>query len=378
MIKTCLLAASLALLPGAALAHDASDSPSHASALGEFEGEVLAQEIEAILEKHEVPGAHVTLTHGAAILYARGFGIDPSANEARFSASTPNRLASATKVLTSLTVLSLIEEGVIDLDSTLGEIDPTLPDHFRPLPVWRVLNHTSGIPMIVNREEFHAMPREEMLAMDAKTLLGFIDRGELDFAPGEGWHYQQSAYALLAEGLAKMTGTDWQTLVRTHVLEPAGMVSTRFTQPGDIAPAYVMEDGVREYFDFAGPALLAPGGGYDTDAQDMARLLVALSQGTIVSADTLAMAMDPARLHRQSRNVEGEGYGPGLIVQQFGDRRLVGHSGGGGLADIRYAPGAQLGIAVLTNRAGGTGVASEIADLLSERYLGPAKRTPAD
>ncbi|QYJ06507.1 serine hydrolase domain-containing protein [Qipengyuania flava] len=370
-------ALALALAPPALAASEPTQTASEIRGPGDLDRAELLGEVEAILAKHAVPGAHVTLTMGPDIVLSRAFGTDPSAGGAPYTEQTPARLASASKLLTALTVLSMVEEGTLSLDETLGSLDADLPAHWHAIPIWRVLNHTSGIPMIVTREDFNALSQEEQLALTPADLLAMIGSEPLDFAPGEGWHYQQGAYALLTRSLEKRTGMAWTDLVAQHVTGPTAMASTGFAPLAQQAAAYEIKDGELVQRPGVYPAIFAAAGGIDTTPADAAGLLLGLSQGRILTEETLRhVALDAERLHRLGRDVEGEGYGLAMVVQRFGDLTFFGHSGGGGLADIRYAPGRQLGIAVLTNRAGGTGAATEIADLIATRLVGDAHRTP--
>lgn len=256
MRKLILPFLALAPAPASLSASDPTRTAPEIGGPGDLDRDEQFGEIDAILNEDGVPGAHITLTMGPDVVLARAFGRDPAGAQAAFGSDTPARLASASKLLTALTVLSMVEEGTLSLDETLSALDPSLPGHWHAIPVWRVLNHTSGIPMVVSREDFTALDTQQQLALTPADLLDMIGAVPLDFAPGEG-------------------------------------------------------------------------------------------------------------------------YGLAMVVQRFGDLAFFGHSAGGGLADIRYAPGMQLGIAVLTNRAGGTGSATEIADLLAERFAGQAHRSEA-
>lgn len=379
MRKLILPFLALALAPASLSASDPTRTAPEIRGPGDLDRDELFGEIEAILDEHGVPGAHITLTMGPDVVLARAFGRDPAGAQAAFGSDTPARLASASKLLTALTVLSMVEEGTLSLDETLGALDPSLPGHWHAIPVWRVLNHTSGIPMVVSREDFNALDTQQQLALTPADLLDMIGAAPLDFAPGEGWHYQQATYALLTSALEKRTGLPWTTLVERHVTAPSGMTRTGYAAPSQQAPAYELEDGTFTQRPGIYPKIFAAAGGMDTTGGDATRLLLALSQGRILTEETLRdVALDPDRLYRLSGDAEGEGYGLAMVVQRFGDLAFFGHSGGGGLADIRYAPGMQLGIAVLTNRAGGTGAATEIADLLAERFAGQPHRSEPD
>ena len=336
-----------------------------------FERASLHNEIKAILTKHRVEGAYIAVTMGADTVLARSFGETPSTGEA-FSGTTKVRLASASKLLTALTVASLVQSDAISLQETLGTLIPNAPEAWRDIPLWRVLNHTSGLPMVVIREDFNAMDAQALEQISALNVLDMIGSEPLDFQPGEQWRYQQSGYALLGDALALRLRASWRELVETRVVEPASLNSTGF---GNDAAVFEVREGKVVSHTFTYPELFSPAGGFQTTGDDARRLLVALASGRVLDEDSLRRLTNDSRwIETRASDAEGEGYGPGVAVQRFGDIAFFGHSGGGGLADIRFAPERQIGIAVLTNRAGGTGAAIEVADLIAERLVGEAKR----
>ena len=328
----------------------------------------LTHNIETILAKHQVAGAHVVVTFGPDTVLSRAYGTDPSTGET-FEADTVVRLASASKLMTAITIASLVESGDLDLEATLGDIDPSLPRKWQDVPVWRVLNHTSGLPMIVSRPEFGAMNDDRLSRFSMDDLSAIIGSEDLDFAPGDRWRYQQSGYAILTHALATRAGTSWAAIVEKTLLQPASLAGTGI---GNDAAVFEMRDGkfTRHISNY--PAFFAPAGGFQTTGEDTRKLLLALTNGSLINEDSLrALVNDQRRLEQLGRDAEGEGYGLGVAVQRFGDVAFFGHSGGGGLADIRFAPERQVGIAVVTNRAGGTGAAIEIGDLIASTLFGP-------
>lgn len=332
--------------------------------------------VKETLQDADVPGLFVVVTLDGKPLYQRPMGHHYLAENTPYTASSTGRLASATKVLFGLTVMSMVEDREIDLTTTLCEIDRELPVHWCPIPMWRLMNHSSGIPMIVAQDSFHAIPNAQKIALSKSDLMALIKDLPLDFAPGEGWHYQQSGLVVLAHLIEKQTGKLWQDLVNTHVLHPADMTETRWTTPMvDQAPAYDRKDGLLVTNPFHYPQEMSQGGGYDTTGNDLIKLLNAIAHQDIVTDETIITELlQEARLTKRGLDVDGEGYGLGSIIQIFGNTVTFGHSGGGGLADIRYALEPNLGVAVLTNRAGGTAAANTIASRIMESVLGEQAR----
>ncbi|MEL7317544.1 MAG: serine hydrolase domain-containing protein [Pseudomonadota bacterium] len=329
----------------------------------------LSERIAQILKDAGVAGAHVAVTMGPDTVYSRAFGTNPSTGEA-FTDETIVRLASASKLVTALTVAAMVEQGALSLDETLGDLDPDLPEVWRDLPVWRVLNHTSGLPMIVTRPEFGAMEDDRLSRFSIDDLRAIIGEQALDFQPGEQWRYQQSGYALLAHSLAKRAGTTWPQLVEQSLLQPAALKTTGV---GNEAKVFQDQDGETVPHISNYPAFFAPAGGFQSTGKDTRQLLLALAQGRVLNEDSVRrLVNDTRRLEQLRGDADGEGYGMGVAVQRFGDIAFFGHSGGGGLVDIRYAPERQMGIAVVTNQAGGTGAAIEIGNLIASKLAGEA------
>jgi CubicO group peptidase (beta-lactamase class C family) len=105
------------------------------------------------------------------------------------------RLASVTKLLTALTVLSAADEGVISLEDEAGPPGSSL---------LHLLSHASGV--------------------------GFAD--EQVRAPAGGRRiYSNTGIDLAADYLAGRTGKDFRDEMRIRVLEPLGMHETKLTGP---------------------------------------------------------------------------------------------------------------------------------------------------
>jgi len=368
------LTASLASIAQPALAQS-NPLPSQQTA-DEIAGPVelnraaLSERIAQILEEAGVAGAHVAVTMGPDTVYSRAFGTNPATGDA-FTEETIVRLASASKLVTALTVAAMVEQGALSLDETLGDLDPELPKAWRELPVWRVLNHTSGLPMIVTRPEFGDMEDDRLSRFSIDDLRAIIGEQALDFQPGEQWRYQQSGYALLAHSLAKRADTTWPQLVEQSLLQPA---SLKTTGVGNEAKVFQGQNGETVAHVSNYPAFFAPAGGIQSTGKDTRQLLLALARGRVLNEDSVRrLVNDTRRLEQLRGDAEGEGYGMGVAVQRFGDIAFFGHSGGGGLVDIRYAPERQMGIAVVTNQAGGTGAAIEIGDLIATKLAGEAQ-----
>ena len=157
----------------------------------------------------------------------RGYGI-PNAVDTRFG------LASGTKGLTALSIMSLIEEGRLDLDTTarsvLGEDLPLIHDD---VTVEHLLAHRSGIGDYFDEDAVESMT-DYVLPIPVHRLattpdyLAVLDGHVQRFPPGERFAYNNGGFVVLALIAERAGEMPFPELVRTSVCEPADMRDTEF------------------------------------------------------------------------------------------------------------------------------------------------------
>lgn len=119
-------------------------------------------------------------------------------------------LASVTKVVTSLTAATLIDEGTLDLDAPVAEqITSPHPD----LTARHLLTHTSGLPPVMPMHRFRGGRGERIATISRAALLA---------EPGATHGYSCIGFILLGTLLEQITGTSLPDLATDRVLGPAG------------------------------------------------------------------------------------------------------------------------------------------------------------
>ncbi len=309
--------------------------------------EAQATELETVsdiprfMEAYDVEGLAIAVVRGNDILYTGGFG-ETDGGE-RYSADTQCGLFSATKVLSSLTYASLVEDQALDLEARLGDLIDDAPNAWRDIPFYRLLNHSSGITMIVNRPEFDTLSNDPEVGNSA--IYRTIRDLPLDYQPGEHSRYRQSGYAIGEMIMENQTGQHWPDLVQRHVTGTAGVSRTFHSETREgRAP------------------LIASAGGYETTANDMAQIFRALNAGRIVRPEMLE-----AFLYADQHNFDG--YSLGSILEEVSGVRTIGHRGGGARANIRYAPSLRLGVMACTDDRSNNELTVELADMVMRELI---------
>src|SRR4029078_2172152 len=98
--------------------------------------------------------------------------------------------------------LRLAQEKKLSLDDKLAKYFPDFPkaDGVR---LRQLLTHTSGIHSYTDKPEFMGRVKEPI---EPAKLIEWFQNDPADFEPGKGFHYNNSAYFLLAEIVAKGSG----------------------------------------------------------------------------------------------------------------------------------------------------------------------------
>lgn len=189
--------------------------------------ETVRNYLRKTLEREKIAGMAVAVTDREKILFAEGFGVEsierpgvPVTSKSLF------RIASITKVVTGMTILSLVEEGKLRLTTRVKEILPwlTLTDGNTEenVTLGHLLSHTAGLPAEYTPEG----PREESalepsLQEGLPTLL-------MQYPLGEGYLYSNWGIRLASLMAEKVTGKPFTRLAQERVLTPLGMDRTTF------------------------------------------------------------------------------------------------------------------------------------------------------
>ena len=297
------------------------------------------------------PGVSVGVMRDGQLVWSAHVGsarLAPAAAPA--DDDTQFMIGSVTKTFTALAVMSLRDEGLLSLDDTL---ETYLPEtrHAR-VPLRQMLAHASGL----QREPVGNI-WESLDAPERDAFLSGVEQAEQVLPPHHAFHYSNLAYGLLGEVVQRVTGRDWEDVVRERVLAPLGMTRTGLTPADDRAIGYHIDPyagTAREEPLFALGAT-APFGGLWSTVADLSRYAayVAEPDDRVVRPETVEEMCRPIIM----TDVDGWGgaYGLGFGMGRRGDRVYVGHGGAmpGFLTGLRVRRREGVGAVVFANATSG-------------------------
>jgi CubicO group peptidase (beta-lactamase class C family) len=182
----------------------------------------------AFMQQYDVPGLSIAVGHAGKVVYEDAFGWADREKREAVSASHLFRIASVTKPITSVAILSLIEQGHLQLsDRVFGPGAITGTDFRQPpyfpqveqITVEHLLTHTSG-----GWTNDHADPMFMNLEMNHAQLIEWtLGNRPLDHPPGQNYGYSNFGYCVLGRVIENITRQPYAPYVRKAVLERCGI-----------------------------------------------------------------------------------------------------------------------------------------------------------
>jgi CubicO group peptidase (beta-lactamase class C family) len=264
---------------------------------------------------------------------------------------------SFTKTVLAAAALSLVRDGLIELDDVVAE---------GPFTLRQLLRHEAGLADYGELADYHNAVARHEAPWSAEDMLQRLDASRLRYAPGDGWRYSNVGYLFVARLIERVTGRMLDDALTERVFAPLGLTRVRLAKTrADLegvnmgnAPAY--DPGWVYHGLLVGPL------------EDAARFLDGLLAGRLLP-NPLLQAMQSARVLGgpiPGRPWTSPGYGLGLMQGLVrGDLMLSGHTGAGPgsvLAVYRCVDGENAASCAVFHEGAEEGVAeAEVLERLS-------------
>lgn len=278
--------------------------------------------LEAAVASGDLPGVVATVRSREGTRYEGAFGKRELGQPTPMSPDTVFWIASMTKAVTTVAVMQLVEQGLIDLDApasryaaALGEVavlegfddagQPTLRPPKTPVTVRHLLTHTSGFGY-----DFASSAIRKFMKATGTPSSASAKNASLAIPlladPGERFNYGIST-DWAGKVVEAVSGKDLEAYFLANILEPLGMADTRFILRPDQHARRATVHAIREDGSFVAtpmvveqqPEFLSGGGGLYSTAPDYRAFLGMLlndgagPKGRVLKAETVAaMAVD--------------------------------------------------------------------------------------
>lgn len=262
-------------------------------------------------------------------------------------------IGSISKVFTSSLLSVLISEQRLKLNDNLHDLIGNqfeLADHIKPITLYQLVTHTSGIPRVpkvmLNKLKVMNNPYSTFTIDD---IAEYLKTAKQFGKPGK-FNYSNLGMGLLGHIMEWQTETTLDDLMREKIFTPLEMSSTGFTVKEDDLPLFIdahdPKGETTPHWDFP---ILAGAGGIRSSSSDMIKFLNANLYHNTVLSNSLFHT-------HPNLNTEQVGLGwmgPTIVEKFLGNKTLIWHNGlvGGHASYISFDTVNKTGVLILSNKA---------------------------
>ena len=311
----------------------------------------LSEIIERELPTLNAPGIAIGISHRERILHAGFYGLAHCEAGKPVTPETLFQIGSISKSFTSIVLLQLQEQGLLDINDPVTKYLPwfEIQSEYKPITLRHLMSHTAGI--ITGSDATMFAATESWSLRDNKATA----------PPGEMFHYSNSGYKMLGLVLEAVLKKDVSVILHERIFAPLGMSASlpdiRNEHRHRLATGYAPYHDDRP---LPPGGQLAPATWFESNTADGSicsnpeemclylQMLLQRGKG-LLTPQSFEQLIHP--IIATDDGMHGEHYGLGLFTMQFDGHHVIGHSGGmvGFTADMLADLDSGLGVVVLTN-----------------------------
>ena len=354
-----LVAVVACLWSASAAGQDLADHPEVASQIKLMDAWIQAQ-----MKDIDLPGLVIGVVHDQEVVWSKAYGHADIERDTPMQSDSIFRIASHSKLFTSIAILQLRDAGKLRLDDPITDHLPWFDmqnpyPEAEPVRIWNLLTHSAGLP----RESDHPSWTEFEFPT-GEDLRETVSQQQAAYPAATVWKYSNLGLSLAGAIVETVSGREYEEYVETEIMAPLGMTSSSVGVPSDVHRVRLVTgygrrwpDKPREAMPFIDARAFDPATGLSSSVDDMLTFLSwqmrlrAEHVTEVLRANTLR---EMQRVHWLREDWRG-GNGWGFAISHREDRDLIGHGGSypGNRTSTQLSPTENVGVVVFTN--GGDG-----------------------
>lgn len=261
--------------------------------------------IDSLQASQHLPGISVCVGNRDKILWAEGFGYADLENNTPVAIHSVFRLGSVSKVVTSLAVGKLYQQGKLNLDAPVQQYLPYFPEKKYPVTARQLAGHIAGIRHYGPNDPISIPKRYKSV----KEGLSIFMNDSLIFKPGTSYSYSSYGYNLLSAVIEAAAEKDFLSYMRDSIFLPLGMKNTFPDYSDSIIPGRVRFYEKLKSGEFVNAALVDnsykwAGGGFLSTPVDLVNMMRSLINHQLLDKRTVEMMFTVQKLENgKSTNV---------------------------------------------------------------------------
>lgn len=236
-------------------------------------------QLDKYLVNQSFSGAVLTVNTEGEIVET-GVGYSDLENQQSISLNSKFKIASITKLFTSVIIMQLIDEGKITLKSTIEEVLPSYKiNNAEKITVKQLMQHTSGLSNERNTSYLKAYAADDLINTFATK--------KAKFRPGTDLNYNNIDFTVLGRVIEVLTDKSYLVNLNERIITPLKMNDTGLliekALPADIIQSFELKKGTKkEEFRIHIENFWAAGSMFST-ARDLLKFSNALKTNELIS-----------------------------------------------------------------------------------------------
>jgi D-alanyl-D-alanine carboxypeptidase len=289
--------------------------------------------------KNKAMGSLAVLENGN-IIYAKAIGfVEVTPEKIASTERTRYRIGSISKMFTATLIFQLIDEGRLQLSTTLDKFFPTIPNA-QKITIGNLLYHRSGIHSFTNDSaylSYMTMPKTQ------QEMIRIISEAKPEFEPDTKTDYSNSNFVLLGYIVEDLRKEPYNKVLQKYICSKAGLSDTYYGGKTDIAK--------NECYSFqwqtnwvkqpeTDMSIPHGAGAIVSTPSDLGKFISTLFSGKLVSEESL----------NQMKTIK-DGMGMGMQKFPYENKTLYGHGGAidGFNAILCYFPEEKMAVSYCSN-----------------------------
>ena len=269
-----------------------------------------------LIDVNEKSMGSISIFHNGNEVYKYSMGYADVEKQQKANAHTRYRVGSVSKIFTSAIILQMVEEGKLNLETTLDRFFPEIPNS-NSITIEQLLRHRTGLFNFTNAPEFLEWMEKPK---SKEALLELFVKNGTTFKPGEQFEYSNTNYVLLSFIAEYIEGKSFAGILKQRIVVPLALTDTYYG--GNIDPnkneaqSYTRANSWIKATE-TDMSIPTGAGAIVSTPTDLNIFLDALLSGKVVSNKSLEKMKELK-----------DGYGLGLIQFPFYEKKALGHTGG--------------------------------------------------
>ncbi len=340
--------------------------------------ELIESLIVSVMKQVKIPGLAIGIIENGEVAHAAGYGWRSIEKNLPMDEGTLFGIGSITKSFTAMSIMQLVEKGLISLNAPLKDyIDFRIGSKKNPITIHHALSHSSGLPGI--NGAVSAITRGLGVIDPSVPLASVRDyminingaASEIYSDPGNHFFYNNDMFTLLGLIIEKVSQMPYHENVKENILNPLKMNRSLFSKEyfetaDNKITGYVQKtpesplEGLEPPFD---PFLYAPGGLISSVEEMIHYMLALMNEGNydgiqVLKTDSIQkMWAEYIKIPDETSYLMTEKgfYGYGWMKEDFMGETLIHHGGNisTSAAKLAMIPNKKMGVVIGVNREPG-------------------------